>query len=88
MKNFIAVTETGTEYHVKHGFVQVKPQYSEGYYFRARLLKVVDRNQLVNWDILNSLPDAELPTIGLSLYLNGLDEWRLSTPIKSVVELA
>lgn len=94
MKSFEAVTASGTIYRYNNGVVIIAtdPARAEApYAFEPRVFRAVDRTKLPNGlagvKVIMDQPVTELPVVGLSLYVEGDNDWRLSTPIIRVKEL-
>ena len=87
MKKFRAVTKTGAVYESDGHLVTISGSTS-GYkgYIRPGFMYAVDRAMLgtEGWGSIHSLPQADVPVVGLSLYVADRNEWRLSTPIESL----
>lgn len=87
MKDFIAITASGAVYRVQNGFLHYQGSQGE-YGFKLAGVKCLDRTSTdLNWENLSELPSLDLPVKGLSMFLDGYDEWRLSTPVVQIYEI-
>lgn len=88
MKNFTAKTAHGTIYEAKDGHLTVITP-TTNYTFKVEKMVIIDRKAYHgNADALAAVPNApvaQYPELGKSIYVDGWDEWRLSTPVVSVV---
>lgn len=87
MRKFRAVTKSGTVYESDGSTVRITSSPGRQYSIRPWRMAVLDRKNISSddcWEQVRALPDAEIPVVGLSFYVSGRDEWRMSTPIESV----
>lgn len=91
MKKFKAVSKTGTTYESNGHTVVIRSARTGVSVIRPWVFRVVDRHSIPDVDTsrevfayLHSLDEVEAPVVGLSIYVSGRDEWRISTPIESL----
>ena len=86
-KVYKVLTESGTEYHIGNGWAY------NGYFVGSIWhLQVADLAEGATieypWrDTTGMWRDVEVPEIGKHMYIAGKDEWRITTPIKSIEEI-
>lgn len=92
MKRFRAVTRSGTVYESNGHSVRIDSDRSGVTVIRPWFLRAFDRHDIPAeaetsreiFDYIHSLDPVDEPVVGLSLYVSGIDEWRISTPIESL----
>jgi hypothetical protein len=93
MDKWKATTESGTTYEMRDGIVKVVPKDGAGYSIQVWKMqaatKVGDKYHALGlpWSDPTSWEDSTRPVMGRRMYVQGKDEWRISTPIVSVEDL-
>lgn len=89
MKNWVAVTESGSVYTLDDGFLNINSKRSGEFVFRPWFIKSVPHpfegeKYELTWETLGELESVEVPVVGEHIYASSRDEWRLSTVVESV----
>lgn len=92
MRQFQAVTASGTMYMGHNGNVSISSASRSSQYIHNATLKSIPHDVLgtwdrVEWDYIHALPEVDAPIVGEHLVTLGLHEWRISTEMKVVEAL-
>jgi len=87
MIDWIATTKSGAKYFSRDGRISYNGS-SGAIYFHNGQLKSVNREELSEsedpWEYLRNLPEIEVPELGKALYVNSINEWRISTVVTDI----
>lgn len=83
MKNFSALTKSGTSYEARDGVLTIVPRNGFPQSFKPTHFSVTDR-PLPSVAHLETLQPTDLPELGRCIYIEVEDGWRLSTQVAKV----
>lgn len=90
MKNWIATTQTGTTYRYRDGVMLIDSGLDGKYAIKPARLETARHPTVLPWHDGGQLlwQPTDRPQVGERLYVGGFHEWRISTEIVSVEDIA